>query len=77
MMVPSDQRIDHEVHAVERPAGRASPERPPLRQIHVAIKGEKAGESSIGATSIGVMARLGSWWMFSPEEFLTGLLRFP
>jgi len=37
------ERIDHEVHAVERPTGRAGPERPPLRQGHVAIEGEKAG----------------------------------
>src|SRR5207237_2078531 len=36
------QRIDLEIHAVERPAGRASPERPPLRQVHIAIKCEKA-----------------------------------
>jgi hypothetical protein len=37
------ERIDHEIHTVERPARRASPERPPFRQVHVAIKGEEAG----------------------------------
>jgi hypothetical protein len=37
------QRIDHEIHAIQRPARGAGPERPPLRQIHVAIKSKKAG----------------------------------
>ena len=62
------QRIDHEVHAVERPARGAGPERPPLRHVHVAIEGEKAGIFDLGAFD-----RAGSdrqWSCAFPRQFL-------
>jgi hypothetical protein len=36
------QRVDHEVHAVERPAGEADPEGAPLRRRHVGVEGGEA-----------------------------------
>ncbi|MHC2772080.1 hypothetical protein ACVIM7_001547 [Bradyrhizobium liaoningense] len=51
------QRVDHEVHAVERPACSAGPERPPLGRVHVAIEGEQAGVLDLGA--FDALARIG------------------
>ncbi|MFK4652760.1 hypothetical protein ABIF97_002694 [Bradyrhizobium japonicum] len=51
------QRIDHEVHAVERPARGAGPERPPLRRVHVAVEGEKAGVFDLRA--LNALGRIG------------------
>ena len=67
------QRIDHEIHAVERPAGGAGPERPPLRQVHVAVKGEKAGVfDRCDFDRAAMAARWCCSWCFSPGNSLAG-----